>query len=115
MRALPILGVAAALVAVAPAVAGEATAQHRAGARLRQVDYAVDGDTLRVEFAGGELVYVRLVGIDTPEDVRPGMPVECGSNAAAASMRGLPRRRRSHPPVVGQFESGALAPLNRSR
>jgi endonuclease YncB( thermonuclease family) len=112
MRALLILGVAAALVAVPPAAAAEAAAHHGEGAQVATVDYAVDGDTLRVELAGGELVYVRLVGIDTPEDVKP---VECGSNAAAASMRGLPRRRRSHPPVVGQFESGALAPLNRSR
>jgi endonuclease YncB( thermonuclease family) len=63
--------------------------QHRAGARAGHIDYAVDGDTLRVELADGELVYVRLVGIDTPEDVEPGTPVECGSKAAAASMRGL--------------------------
>lgn len=81
MRALLILGVAAALVAAA--------AHHRAGAQVAAVDYAVDGDTLRFELAGGELVYVRLVGIDTPEDVKPGSPVECGSKAAAASMRGL--------------------------
>jgi micrococcal nuclease len=91
MRALLVLGVAAALVAVAPFVSGEPAAQHRAGARAAHVDYAVDGDTLRVEFADGELAYVRLVGIDTPEDVRPGTPVECGSRAAAASMRGLAR------------------------
>lgn len=88
MRALLVLGVAALLVAT-PVVAGEAAAQHRAGARVGTVDYAVDGDTLRVELAGGELVYVRLVGIDTPEDVKPGTPIECGSKAAAASMRGL--------------------------
>jgi micrococcal nuclease len=89
MRALLILGVAVALAAVTPAAVGEAAAHHRAGARVATVDYAVDGDTLRVELAGGELVYVRLVGIDTPEDVKPGTPVECGSKAAAASMRGL--------------------------
>jgi len=89
MRPLLILGVAAALVVATPAAAGEAAAHHRAGARVATVDYAVDGDTLRVELAGGELVYVRLVGVDTPEDVKPGTPVECGSKAAAASMRGL--------------------------
>jgi micrococcal nuclease len=53
------------------------------------VAYAVDGDTLRVRLASGELAYVRLVGIDTPEDVRPGYPTECGARAAAASMRRL--------------------------
>lgn len=50
------------------------------------VDYAVDGDTLRVRLPSGYLDYVRLVGIDTPEDVKPGYPIECGAPAAAASM-----------------------------
>ena len=53
------------------------------------VAYAVDGDTLRVRLASGGLAYVRLVGIDTPEDVRPGYPTECGARAAAASMARL--------------------------
>jgi micrococcal nuclease len=89
MRVLLILGVAAALVAVTPTASGEAVAQHRAGARVGHIDYAVDGDTLRVELADGELDYVRLVGIDTPEGVKPDTPVECGARAAAASMRSL--------------------------
>lgn len=54
-----------------------------------QIAYAVDGDTLRVRLASRELAYVRLVGIDTPEDVRPGYPTECGARAAAASMERL--------------------------
>ncbi len=54
-----------------------------------EVAYAVDGDTLRVRLADGGLDYVRLVGIDTPEDVRPGYPTECGARAAAASMERL--------------------------
>jgi micrococcal nuclease len=53
------------------------------------IDYAVDGDTLRVREPDGELAYVRLVGIDTPEDVKPGYPSECGSEAAARSMEVL--------------------------
>lgn len=53
------------------------------------IAYAVDGDTLRIREPGGELAYVRLVGIDTPEDVRPGYPTECGARAAARSMEGL--------------------------
>jgi micrococcal nuclease len=53
------------------------------------VAYAVDGDTLRVRLPSGELAYVRLVGIDTPESVRPGYPTECGGEAAAASMERL--------------------------
>ena len=63
--------------------------------RRAVIAYAVDGDTLRVELSSGELVYVRLVGIDTPEDVKPGAPVECGAEAAAASMRALARERAS--------------------
>jgi micrococcal nuclease len=54
-----------------------------------RVAYAVDGDTLRVRLPSGELTYVRLVGIDTPEDVRPGYPIECGARAATASMHRL--------------------------
>lgn len=50
------------------------------------VAYAVDGDTLRVRLPDGSLEYVRLVGIDTPEDVKPDTPVECGGRAAATSM-----------------------------
>lgn len=53
------------------------------------IAYAVDGDTLRIREPGGELAYVRLVGIDTPEDVRPGSPTECGSTGAARSMDAL--------------------------
>jgi micrococcal nuclease len=53
------------------------------------IAYAVDGDTLRVRESDGDLAYVRLVGIDTPEDVRPGYPTECGARAAAGSMESL--------------------------
>jgi micrococcal nuclease len=68
-----------------------ATSAHRATARAftATIDYAVDGDTLRVREPDGELAYVRLVGIDTPEDVKPGYPTECGSKAAARSMERL--------------------------
>lgn len=54
-----------------------------------KIAYAVDGDTLRVRLLEGRRAYVRLVGIDTPEDVKPGYPTECGAKAAAASMRQL--------------------------
>lgn len=61
----------------------------RADSRRATIAYVVDGDTLRVRWASGRLDYVRLVGIDTPEDVRPGTPVECGAEDAAASIRQL--------------------------
>jgi len=40
------------------------------------VAYVVDGDTLRVEDSAGALYYVRLIGADTPEVVKPNTPVE---------------------------------------
>jgi micrococcal nuclease len=67
---------------------GNASAAAPAGFHAT-IAYAVDGDTLRVREPSGDLAYVRLVGIDTPEDVKPGYPSECGSRAAAASMDGL--------------------------
>lgn len=44
---------------------------------------AVDGDTLIVRLASGERERVRVIGIDTPEDVAPGRPVQCWSRQAA--------------------------------
>jgi micrococcal nuclease len=47
------------------------------------VTRVVDGDTVEVEFGGRELD-VRLIGIDTPETVKPGEPVECFGPEASA-------------------------------
>ena len=41
-----------------------------------KVAYVVDGDTLRVEDSAGTKYYVRLIGADTPETVKPNTPVE---------------------------------------
>lgn len=40
------------------------------------VTRVVDGDTIEARI-GGEVEDVRLIGIDTPESVQPGEPVEC--------------------------------------
>jgi micrococcal nuclease len=40
------------------------------------VERVVDGDTIVVEYEGDN-EYVRYIGIDTPESVRPDTPVEC--------------------------------------
>jgi micrococcal nuclease len=53
----------------------------RAAARITRV---VDGDTIVARLAGGARDRVRYIGIDTPEDVRPGSPVACFSRRAAA-------------------------------
>jgi len=49
---------------------------------------AVDGDTLEVAMPSGEREDVRLIGVDTPETVKPGTPVQCfGPRASAFTHR----------------------------
>jgi micrococcal nuclease len=90
MRRLSVLFILC-LGAAAMLLPTESTSAHRATPRsfTATIDYAVDGDTLRVREPDGERQYVRLVGIDTPEDVKPGYPSECCSKAAAHSMEAL--------------------------
>lgn len=47
------------------------------------VERIVDGDTFVI--AGGERV--RLIGIDTPESVQPGAPIECFGREASAFLK----------------------------
>ncbi|HEX4344884.1 MAG TPA: thermonuclease family protein [Solirubrobacteraceae bacterium] len=65
------------------------SAAHTTKARVIRV---VDGDTLKVRLATGAAVRVRLIGIDTPETVKPGTPVQCGGLAASARMKKLALR-----------------------
>ena len=55
---------------------------------------AVDGDTIKVGLHNGREWDVRLIGIDTPETVRPNTPVQCGGPQASTSMHGLADGRR---------------------
>jgi micrococcal nuclease len=52
------------------------------------VTRVVDGDTVEVRLEG-QLEKVRYIGIDTPESVKPGTPVQCYAKAAAAENRRL--------------------------
>jgi micrococcal nuclease len=47
------------------------------------VSRVIDGDTIEVQFKG-ETIDVRLIGVDTPETVAPGQPVECFGKAASS-------------------------------
>ena len=48
----------------------------------------VDGDTAEMEFGGGRTEGVRFIGVDTPESVAPGQPVECfGKKASSFTTR----------------------------
>ena len=57
------------------------------------VTRVVDGDTVDVRLDGRE-EKVRLIGVDTPESVKPGTPVECFAKAASAETRRLVQGRR---------------------
>ncbi len=41
------------------------------------IERVVDGDTVRLNLAGSGTESARLLGIDTPESVKPDSPVEC--------------------------------------
>jgi micrococcal nuclease len=65
------------------------------GERLRgRVLRAVDGDTLEVALDDGATETVRLIGVDTPETVKPDTPVQCfGPQASRFEHRTVERRR----------------------
>jgi micrococcal nuclease len=57
------------------------------------VTRVVDGDTVEARI-DGEIEDVRLIGVDTPETVKPGEPVECfGPQASRFSHRTLEGER----------------------
>src|SRR3954462_2638994 len=57
------------------------------------VTRVVDGDTIHVSL-GGQDETVRYIGIDTPESVKPGTPVQCFAKAASAANERLVEGRR---------------------
>ncbi|MBX3286558.1 MAG: thermonuclease family protein [Acidimicrobiales bacterium] len=57
------------------------------------VTHVVDGDTVDLAIAGGGAERARLLGIDTPETVKPNTPVQCfGPEASARTKELLPAR-----------------------
>lgn len=64
---------------------GSAPAGERVQADVRRV---VDGDTIEVALPDGREEDVRYIGVDTPETVKPGEPVQCfGAEASAFNKR----------------------------
>ncbi len=96
-RGAPVFALLLALALIrppcAPAGAGaEDPAGRPAGEVAGVVTRVVDGDTVIVRFSPppegfGETERVRLIGIDAPESVRPGTPVQRFSEEAAAYAR----------------------------
>ena len=64
---------------------GEPRAGSTASATVLRV---IDGDTVEVRL-GGAVEDVRYIGVDTPESVAPGRPVECFGEAAGELNRDL--------------------------
>src|SRR5262245_60091701 len=83
---MPKLAIAAVLIAALALGGGKLiAATHSDAARVVRV---VDGDTIVVR-AGGHDERVRYIGVDTPESVKPGTPVQCFAKAASAENRRL--------------------------
>jgi micrococcal nuclease len=79
---LLVVSLAALAVAFAPRVLGGDEARPFLEARVVRV---VDGDTVVARVAGrSQPERVRYIGVDTPESVKPGTPVQCFAHRAAA-------------------------------
>jgi micrococcal nuclease len=62
---------------------------------IGRVTRVVDGDTVKVRLAPGRGTRtVRYIGVDTPETVKPGEPVQCFGKAASAFNERLVEGRR---------------------
>ncbi len=78
----------AALVAALLAGCGLVGSGDPAPAGTGTVTHVVDGDTVEVRL-GRRTERVRLLGIDTPETVKPGAPVDCFGPEASARTKAL--------------------------
>ncbi|UJC82143.1 nuclease (plasmid) [Rhodococcus erythropolis] len=70
------VGAALALAGCQPDMSGLAPPALEWGP-LEQVVHVVDGDTADVQLVDGSQIRVRVLGIDTPETVKPDAPVQC--------------------------------------
>jgi micrococcal nuclease len=92
-RALVLLLVSLAALAVAFAPSRGGGEPPSAGPVVAPVVRVVDGDTIRVRL-GGRSEPVRYIGIDTPESRKPDTPVQCFARRAAAENARLVSGRR---------------------
>jgi micrococcal nuclease len=97
---MPRIAVAAVMVALLALGGGKLVGALRSDAA--RVVRVVDGDTVVVR-TGGRDERVRYIGIDTPESVKPGTPVQCFAKAAAAANRRLVQGREVR--IVGDAEA----------
>jgi micrococcal nuclease len=83
---MPKFAIAAIAIAILALGGGKLAGETRSdSARVVRV---VDGDTVVVR-TGGREERVRYIGVDTPESVKPGTPVQCFAKAASAANKRL--------------------------
>ena len=95
-RSTPYLILIAAAVAALLGVwrpGGDGSGSGPGGRADGTVTRVVDGDTIHV-MTGGRDEAVRYIGVDTPESVKPGTPVQCFAKAASAENERLVEGRR---------------------
>jgi micrococcal nuclease len=92
-RSLALLAVAIAALALAWSSRSRGSDEAPGATLSGRVVRVVDGDTIRVALAG-RVERVRSIGIDTPESVKPGTPVQCYAHRAAAENARLVGGRR---------------------
>jgi micrococcal nuclease len=99
MRRIALLALLVGVVVVLVTRGGEERSHTRLG--RAQVVRVVDGDTIRVRL-DGHTERVRYIGVDTPESVKPGTPVQCFAKRASAANAALVAGRRVR--LVGDVE-----------
>ena len=88
-----LLLVVAAVILLRPWEEGAGSGKPGPPAAPAEVVRVVDGDTFEARI-DGEVEDVRLIGVDTPETVEPGAPVQCfGPQASGFAHRALEGRR----------------------
>src|SRR4051794_41722631 len=92
-RSTPYLVLLAAVVAAVLGAWRPGSGPGGGGRAEGTVTRVVDGDTIHV-LTGGEDEAVRYIGVDTPESVKPGTPVQCFAKAASAENERLVAGRR---------------------
>ena len=70
----------------------EAARERGGGSARARVIRAIDGDTIEVRL-DGRVEEVRYIGVDTPETVKPGTPVQCFGHRASDFNRRLTEGR----------------------
>jgi len=81
--ALPWLALAAAIAALLIGRGHGSSTPARGSTLHARVLRVVDGDTIQVRLDSGSVERVRYIGIDTPESVKPGTPVQCFAKKAS--------------------------------